>query len=143
MTLLQGLVALVLIIAIFRHRQELESSERWRFVGKRPISAGFFVGFTILCFFYEGLPATWSFTQVAVICISFVRLVSGLIEASWRRRFVYTVTIFIIITRLLYLVNLPLPLSRLYIFVATLLGLFLFLRWAGASGHRGESFLYR
>lgn len=141
--LLQGLVALVLIIVIFRHRQELEASERWRFVGKRPFSAGFFVGFTILCFFYEGLPVTWSFTQVAVICISFARLVSGLIEASWKRRFVYAVTIFIIITRLLDLVSLPLPLSRLYIFVATLLGLFLSLRWAGASGHRGESFLYR
>ena len=51
--------------------------------------------------------------------------------------------IFIIITRLLDLVSLPLPLSRLYIFVATLLGLFLSLRWAGGSGHGGESFLYR
>jgi hypothetical protein len=139
---LQGLLSLVLIIVIFRQRQELESSERWSFVGKRPFSAGFFLGFTILCFFYEGLPATWSFAQVAVICISFVRLVSGLIESSWKRHFVYTLIIFIIITQILYLVSLPLSLSRLYILVATLVGLFLSLRWAWASASRGESFLY-
>jgi len=142
LTLLQGLLSLVLIIVIFRHRQQLEGSERWRFVGKRPVSAGLFVGFVPLGLLYEGIPATWFFTQYAVIGVSMARLVGGLVEASWKRRFVYALVTFLSTTWFLHMVNLPLPLFRLYIFAAALLAFFLFLRWAGESGRRGDLLFY-
>jgi len=140
--LFQFLIALVLVIAIFRHRKQLERSEHWRFVGKRPFSAGLFVGLVTLNAFYEGAPATWTLAFTVVAGISFARLLSCLIETSWKRQVVYWLVILFVATRLLHAVGLPLPLFRIYLFVAALAGLFLCIWWAVAARRHGDSLLY-
>jgi small-conductance mechanosensitive channel len=141
-TFLQFLLALVLVIAIFRNRQQLESSEHWHFVGKRPFSAGIFVGFVTLIFFYEGTPATWILIFSIVMGVSFVRLLRGLIETSWKMHLVYGLVLFLITTRFLNVVGLPLPLFRLYILLAAVVGLFFCYWWAVAAHRRGDSMPY-
>jgi len=54
--------------------------------------------------------------------------VGGLIEASWKRQFVYGLMIVLIITRFMGVVSLPLSLFRLYIVLTSLIGLFFCLR---------------
>jgi len=140
--LLQILFSLLLIITIFRNRQKLKDSERWRFVAKRSFSTGLFVSFVTLMPFYEGSPTTWYFPLLAVVAICFARLIAGLIEVSWKRHFVYGLLIFLLTTRVLQLVALPLPLYRLFIASAALVGLVLCLWWAWVRGRRGDSPLY-
>ena len=140
---LQVLFSLALVITIFRHRKELESSEHWRFVGKRPFSAGLFVGIVSLQAFYEGAPATWALAVTAVVGISFARVLGGLLEASWKRQVVYGLVIFLIATRLLHAVGLPVPLFRLYLLGAALAGFFLCMWWSAAARRHGDALLYR
>ena len=142
--LLQGWLTLALIIAIYRNRQVLKDSNHWRFVGKRPFSAGFFLGsMTTLAFYvYGGVPISWKLALTIVGGISCTRLLGGLVEASWKRQFVYGLLIFLIVAGLFYAVNLPLPLLRLYILVSALVGLVVFLRWAGGSARQGDSVFY-
>ena len=142
--LLQVFLSLVVIIAVYRNRQVLNDSKRWRFLGARPFSAGLFLGtiVTLPLYEYGGIPDTWRLLNSIVGGISFARLAGDLIEASWKRQFVYGVMIVLIITRLMYAANLPLPLFRLYTILTGLVGLIFFLRWAGESARLKESGLY-
>jgi small-conductance mechanosensitive channel len=141
---LQALLSLALIIVIYRNRHVLKDSKRWRFIADRPFSAGFFLGVLTTSAFYEygGVPASWELVLTIVAAISFARLVGGLVEASWKRQFVYGLMIVYIVTKLLYVVSLPLPLLRLYIVVTVLVGLIFFLRWAGESGRHEDRLFY-
>ena len=139
---LQFLLSLFLTIAIFRNRQKLKGLERWGFVAKRPISTGLFIGYIILLPFYEGSPATWYFPFTAILAISFARLIAGFVEVSWKRHFVYGLVIFLLATRVLQLVALPLPLFRLYICLAALVGFVLCLWCSWIGSRRGDSPLY-
>ena len=88
--LLQGLLAFVFIIAVYRNRLVLKDSKRWRFLAERPFSAGLFFGtiVTVLLYIYEGVPASWELAYTIVGGVSFVRLTGGLVDASWKRQFV-------------------------------------------------------
>ena len=142
LVLFQFLLALALVIAIFRHRRQLQSSKHWHFVGKRPFSAGLFVVFVTLSALYEGTPPTWKLAVTIVMGISFACLLGDLIEATWKKQLVYVFVLFLITSRLLNAVNLPLPLFRLYILLAAMGGIFLCMWWAVATGRRGDSPLY-
>ena len=142
LVLFQFLLALVLVIAIFRHRRQLQSSKHWHFVGKRPFSAGFFVVFVTLSALYEGTPHTWKLAVTIVMGISFACLLGDLMEAAWKKQLVYVFVLFLITSRLLNAVNLPLPLFRLYILLAAMGSLFLCMWWAVAARRGGDSPLY-
>jgi small-conductance mechanosensitive channel len=133
--LLQVFLSLVGIIVAYRNRQVLKDSKRWRFLGLRPFSAGLFLGTiaTVPFFQYEGIPDTWRFLNTIVGGISFVRLVEVLVETSWKRKFIFGVVIVLILTLLIYVINLPLPLFRLYTVLIALVGLFFCWRWAKES----------
>ena len=139
-----GFLSLFVIIAVYRNRRELNESKRWRFIAARPFSAGLFLGYmaTVLIYEYEGAPAIWKLANMIVGGISFARLIGGLIEASWKRQFVYGLMIVLIVTRLMDVLSFPLPLFRLYTVLAALVGLLLCLRWAGESGRHKDSGLY-
>jgi small-conductance mechanosensitive channel len=138
-------LSLFLIIAIYRNRQVLNDSKRWRFLAERPFSAGLFFGSIILMLFYE----YWRIRDVSVIGlvivagISFARLIGGMNPASWKRQFVYGLIIVLIVTRLLYVIMLPLPLFRIYTVLTASVGLFFCLRWASESARQKESGFYR
>ena len=137
--LLQFLLSILVISAIFQNRQKLKDLERWRFVAKRPFSTGLFVGFITLLPFYEGNPATWYFPLIAVLATSSARLIGGVIEVSWKRHFVYGLAIFLLVGRFLQLVALPLPLLRIYMCLVALVGLVFCLWWSWIRGRGGDS----
>jgi small-conductance mechanosensitive channel len=141
---LQGFFSLVVIIAVYRNRQVLNESKRWRFLAARPFSVAFFLGIIGTGLFYEygGAPEGLKLANTMVGGISFARLSGSLIETSWKRQFVYGLTTVFIITRLMYTVSLPLPLFRLYTGLTALVGLLFCLRWAGESVVHKDSPLY-
>ena len=140
--LLQFLLALVLVIVILRQRQQLQSSRHLHFVGKRPYSAVLFVVLVVLGAFYKGAPPIWALAVTTVAGVSFARLVGDLIETSWKKQLVYGFVLIFIISRLFNAVHVPLPLFRLYIFLAALGGIFQFIWWAVVARRRGDAPLY-
>jgi potassium efflux system protein len=140
--ILQGVLSLVLALVFVRHRQQLEQVEHWRFVATRPITAGLFVGVTTGAVFYEQPPAMVEFAWSVLAGGAFIRLLGGLVEAGWRRQFVYGLVTLVIATNLFYVFGLPLALFRLHVLVAALLSLLFCLRWAAESSRLEEARLH-
>jgi small-conductance mechanosensitive channel len=142
--LFQGLLTLIVIIAVFRKRRALNESKRWRFLAARPFSAGLFLGAitTVWFYYFGGASAIWELLINAVAGLSFARLSGALIEASWKQKFVYVLVFVLIITQLLNVLDFPLPLFRLYTVLAALAFLLLCIRWAGESIRQKDSGFY-
>ena len=142
---IQGLLSLFLSVVFYRNRRMLNESERWRFLAARPFSAGLFLVSiaALLIYEYLGAPAIWKLVNVIVVGTFVARLSGVIMEASWKRQFVFGVIIFSIATRLMEVLNFPLPLFRLYTFLAALVSLLFCLRWAGESVRRKESDFYK
>ncbi|HEV8718764.1 MAG TPA: mechanosensitive ion channel domain-containing protein [Candidatus Binatia bacterium] len=138
---LQGVLSLVLVFVFFRHRQQLEQTEHWRFIAKRPVAASLLVGALSGIVFYERPPAMGVFAFSMLIGSAFVRLLGGMVEGGWRWQFVYGLAILLIMNNLFYAFGLPLSLFRLYIVVAALVSLACCLRWAAKSSHSKDSLL--
>ena len=139
---LQGVLSLVLALVFVRHRQQLAQEEHWQFIAKRPIAAGILVGVLSGVAFYERPLDIVRLALTVLVGIAFLRLLEGLVEGGWRRQLVYGLAILVIITSLCYVLGLPLPLFRLYILVAVLVGLLCCLRWAAESRRLREAWLY-
>ena len=142
---LQVFFSLFLIIAVYRNRQVLKDSKRWRFLAARPFSAGLFFGSIMLMLYYEYQRVqNASVLGIAIVAgISFARLIGGMNPESWKKQFVCGLIIVLIVTRLLYVVMLPLPLFRIYTVLTASVGLFFCLRWARESGRQKNSGFYR
>jgi potassium efflux system protein len=142
--LIPGFLSLSLIIAFYRNRRVLRESSLWHFIAARPLSAGlFFGGITAtLMYAYEGIPAIWKVAAFIVVGISYARLTRGLIDVSWKRWFVYGVLTITVVTELLIVINLPVPLFRLYTVLTSLVGLLLCMRLTGERGLTENSGIY-
>ncbi len=142
---LQLLLSLFLIIAVYRNRQVLKDSKRWRFLATRPISTGLFFGSIMLMLFYEYQRVQdASVLAIAIVAgISFARLIGGMNPESWKRQLVHGLIIALIVTRLLYVIMLPIPLFRIYTVLTASVGLFFCWRWARESGRPKDSGFYR
>jgi small-conductance mechanosensitive channel len=142
--LLQGLISLFVIIAIYRKRQILKDSEHWRFIAARPFSAGLFFGSIVafLFFEYQGFPDTMELGNTMVAGISFARLIGVLNEASWKRQFVYGLIIVLIVNLFMDVISLPLPIFLIYTVLTALVGLIFCLRWARERIRQKDSGLY-
>jgi small-conductance mechanosensitive channel len=136
---LQGVLSLVLVLVLLRHRQQLEQVEHWRFVAKRPVAAGLLVGLLSAAAFYERPPDMLRLALSLVVGIAFVRLLEGLVEGNWRRQFVYGLPILLVMTNLCYVLGLPIALFRLYILGAALVSLVCCLQWAARSSRAREA----
>ncbi len=141
---LQVFLSLFLIIAVYRNRPVLNDSKRWRFLAARPFSVGLFFGaiVAILLYEYRGVPATWELLNLIVVGVSFARLLGALNETSWKRQFVSALIIVLIVTRLMYVISLPLPLFRIYTVLTALAGLLLCLWWARKSRRHKDPGIY-
>jgi small-conductance mechanosensitive channel len=141
---IQVLLSLFLTIATFRNRKALNDSARWRFLAARPVASGLFLVFIVTLYIYEyqGAPALWKFTNMAVAGICFARLSGALIDTSWQRQFVYGLIAVLIGIRLLDVLNFPLPLFRVYTVVTSLVGLIFCVRWAAQCIRSGEPVIY-
>ncbi|MGB5921684.1 MAG: mechanosensitive ion channel domain-containing protein [Syntrophobacteria bacterium] len=139
---LQVFLSLALTASIVRHRSLLEGEERWRFIARRPLAAGIFVGFTPPLSLYGPIPGTWALALSAVVTIALARLVGGGVVKFWRKWLVYALAIFLITTKLLRVFGLPLPLFRLYVFSTALIGMVLCIWRSVESVRSGGSLLY-
>jgi len=138
----QFILTIILVIVIFYHRNRLANSERWRFVARRPFATGLFAGFVPFNTLYVGAPITWEAVVRGIVVISFARLFGGLLEKSWKLKFIYTLAAMLVVTRLLMAAGLSLPMFRLYLVLAAGLGLLLCLWMAMSQACRRESQLY-
>ena len=141
---LQILISLFVIIAIYKKRSVLRESERWHFLAKRPFSAGLFLGYVTVMLVYEnqGTPAIFKQALSIVGVISFVRLFAGLIQAQWKKRCIYGVMVFLVVTTLMEMFSFPLALFRLYTVAAAVLALIFCWRCARRSLHREDPGIY-
>jgi len=120
---LLGLLSLVLVLAVFRHRHQVAGSERWRFLAQRPIAAGLFPSLMGGIPFFTGMPVSFLFAYSFVTGIAMARLLGPLLYTSWRKQLVYGVISFLILDNLFYTLNLSIPLFRFYILLAALVSL--------------------
>ncbi|MHC4237441.1 MAG: mechanosensitive ion channel domain-containing protein [Planctomycetota bacterium] len=142
--LVQGIAFLILSIMIYRKRQVLSELTQWHFLAARPFSSAVFVISMISMLIYElqGAPSIWKLVNVIIGGFAFTRLAGILTEISWKRQFVYGLTILFIVTRCLTVFGFPLPLFRLYIVIAGLAGLLSCWRWARQSVLQKDSPFY-
>jgi len=134
---LQILVALIVIFLIFRHRERLMESERLRFLAERPVAAGLVIGIYPFVPLMAVLPASVYLFYMAVGGLAVVRLLTGLMEEFWQKLLLFALALFIVLLQIIYFINLPEPLIRLYVFFAALVGLGL-CAWR-ASAREGSS----
>ncbi|MDH3802338.1 MAG: hypothetical protein OEU80_09665, partial [Deltaproteobacteria bacterium] len=139
---LQVFLSLVLMAGIVRHRSLLEGEERWRFIARRPLAAGIFVGFTPLLPLYGPVPGTWALALSTVLIIALARLVGRVVIVFWKRWLVYALAIYLITTKFLGVFGLPLPLFRLYVFSTALIGMVLCIQRSLENVRSGGSLLY-
>ncbi|MFT5702628.1 MAG: potassium efflux system protein, partial [Desulforhopalus sp.] len=103
-----------------------EQTVRWKFLVRYPVAAGVFLSYVIclLIYEYEGIPTSWKFILTLVGAAAFVRLIKGVVGEDWKVRFIYGLVGTILLTRFLDILGIPIPLFRLYIFLAALAGVF-------------------
>jgi small-conductance mechanosensitive channel len=134
--LFQGFLSVFVIIITYRNRRALRESKRWLFFAARPVSAGLFFGCLTTMLIYEyqgGAPATLKLANMMIAGISFARLMGGLLESPWKRRFVNGLITVLIVSTMMELLGFPLALFRLYTVFAALIGLIFCLHLAGIA----------
>jgi small-conductance mechanosensitive channel len=136
---LQILVILTIAFGIKRHRQLFEGDEQSIFLAKRPWSAGIFIDIAILHTLHGQLPQIWGLVLWALVAFAVVRLLEGYIEEAWKRGLFYALSGLLVISQLLFLLNLPVPILRLYIFVVSLGGCIIFFGYALKNARSGDS----
>jgi len=135
---LQILSTLVAIFLIFRYRDRLLESDRWRFVAERPFAAGVILGVYPFFFLMSVVPSLLHLLYFVVGGLALVRLLGALIKDFGKKVFLYILLFFIVSLQFFYFIILPQPLIRLFILLASLVGLAL-CTWLGVRSARGDS----
>ncbi len=138
---IQLLITVLLIVQIYKHRKGLLEVERLSLLAERPFSAAIYLGImmTVLLYDFRGAPPAWRMGRDVIGGIAFALLWSKFVETPWKKNSVYTLVAVLALNRFLTLINLPLPLARLYVVLASLIGLLLCLRWARKAGVTEQS----
>jgi small-conductance mechanosensitive channel len=136
------MLALVLIVGIYRRRKTLERTQRLQFLTKRPFAAGVFFAAELFHPFYVTGP-TWLNLLLALAGgLSFLRLVGGLYKKTWKKHALFGLAFFLIGTRLLMTIEPPLPVIRMFAAVTSAAGIYFCLRWARAARRRKDAFFF-
>jgi small-conductance mechanosensitive channel len=120
------------------HRGSLEKERPWKAVVDRPYAAGLFVSVWMVGPFYETRLSTWMFFVWTISAVAAARLVENLVADFWRKGAVYAIALLVIILQFFYVISLPTPLFRLYVFSVAVVGLLLCVWRIGKSTRRGD-----
>lgn len=133
---IQLIITILLISQIYKHRMALREIDRLSLLANRPLSGALYLGImaTVLLYDFRGAPAAWRLGQDTIGGIAFALLWSEFVETRWKKTSVYILILVLILNRFLILINLPLPLARFYVVIASLIGLLLCLRWGSQAG---------
>ena len=136
------------VLAVFgvihRYRDALKDSEHWKFLAYRPVASALFITLATLALFtvYLSYAGDMKLAYTVVGGIACVRLLGLVIDQPWKRQAAYGVMGVQIVTDLLVAMGLPLPLSRLYIFLVSLLALYFIVRWVRKCSAMKETGCY-
>jgi len=136
--LLQIIVSLLITAGIMRHRRQLQETQKWQFVARRPYATGFTFSIPILSGFYGPMPAIWGLLLWLVAGTALSRLASGITADVWKRRLVYGLAGLTIFNQLLMVIGLPVSIMRLYVFLIAVIGL-LFFGWRTVKSARDNN----
>jgi potassium efflux system protein len=141
---LQLCFVLVAIGVIHRNRDTLKSSEHWRFLADRPVASALFITIATLALIvvYSPFMDPLRLPYTIIGGIACVRLLGLVIEQPWEKQVVYGVMIVHILTELLVFIGLPLPLSRLWISLVSIMALCFLVLWFRKCSALNESGFY-
>lgn len=137
------LLFFAVLFSINRNREALRASKRWHFVAARPFASGFFV--VIMTHFIFLKLQLLPLPRLMTICIggiAFIRILLCLIGKSWKRQASIWVIVLYMVTAIIVAISLPLPLTRLYISLASFLSLFFLAHWGKESIRQQDSPFY-
>ena len=131
---------LLVVVVIYRNREELKKSTRWIFLAERPVSSALLIAILSSVPFFEYLPISDSLRLGYTIVggISCVRLLGLVIDGRWQRHAAYGVMTLFIITEILMNISLPFPLTRLYILLASLVAIRFLWHWSQQDSNQDE-----
>ena len=129
---------------VHKSRTALSKSESWKFIPERPISVSLFIVILCAILFSSYLPSRGALTTVYFVIggITCARILGKVIKSAWQRQILYGVMITFVINAILFQVNFPQPLFRLYIFFVCLLALYFFFRWNKEVSAQNQSGFY-
>jgi potassium efflux system protein len=132
---------LVVIGVIYRNRVALKALEHWKFLADRPVSSALFITIATLALFavYSLYLDDLRLAYIVVGGVACVRLLGLVIDRPWKKQAAYGVMIVHIVSKLLVSIGLPLPLFRLFIFIASLMALYFLVRWAKKCSSLNEA----
>ncbi len=122
---LQAFLTFILVFSIKKRKKHFQDTERWQFFAMYPYASGIFLGYMIcaLIYEYQGVPSSWNHSADIIGGVSFARLMKGIVDEDWKLWFIYGLITILLITRLLDFLSVPIPVFRLYICFAALVGL--------------------
>jgi small-conductance mechanosensitive channel len=139
---LQIVVILAIGIGIKRYQPKFEQNSRSKFLAKRPWAAGIFVAIALLYSLHGELPQIWGLFLWALIAFAVVRLLEGYIKDARKRRLFYALSGLLVFSEIVFLLNLPIPILRLYILGISLAGCLISFRYALKSARMGDLPIY-
>jgi small-conductance mechanosensitive channel len=139
---LQLVVILAIGSGIKRHQPKFEQSTRSKFLAQRPWAAGIFVAIALLHSLHGELPQIWGLFLWALIAFAVVRLLEGYIKDARKRRLFYALSGLLVFSEVVFLLNLPIPILRLYILGISLIGCIISFRDALKSARMGDLPIY-
>jgi potassium efflux system protein len=142
--LLQFCLIVLVMSVIRRNKKALNASEHWKFFADRPVSSALFINIVTLTLFVAYAPYfnDLKLAYIVVGGIASVRVLGLVIVQPWKKQAAYIVMGIFVVSELLMAINLPLPLSRLYIFLVSLIVLCLLVRWTRQSFALQEAGFY-
>ena len=135
---------LIISLSIQRNLKFFKESEHWHFIADRRISASLFlIGMITMMFYeYEGFPVTWKLMNWILISVPFARLACHLTAIPWKRQFVYGLVAFLILVRLFEILDIALPIFRLFIILTGITAFLYCLKWAIENKRLEKSYFY-
>lgn len=110
----------ILLATFYSNKKSLAASARWDFFHQRPISVAFFISMFLFFIVSNKLPVFWLTISRALILISTIRISRVIITNKLQKNFVTRLAILLLATNLISLINLPMPMVRMYVICVSL-----------------------
>lgn len=142
--LLQAFISFVFILFIYKKKSLFKDTERWSFLALYPYASGLFLGYITcaLLYEYQGAPSSWKLATAVLGGTAYARLMQGVVDEKWKALYIKGLVAVIIVTGFIDVVGLPIPIFRLYICCAALVGFLFCMSLAGGLKKEGKTGFY-
>ncbi len=112
---------LIVLTTIISNRPYFKRSTHWQFIGQRPLSVSLFMSLLLLANIGGEIPIFWLaiFRLITLVCV--LRISLALITDKAQKSSITRLSLLLLVTDLMVVVNLPIPLVRLYMIGISLL----------------------